>query len=497
MEAPQARGQEPQATAPAPQGDADLGSGPADAQAARPVPVTQRRTRNATGQGRVQDPPAQEEDPQAGEGVLRWPPQALPHRGGDSPPRGCVRLQGPEAEEASGAIALDRACQRGVPRARAVLLRLHGRAQEGWDQPRSEDPRRAGRIGSARLRQARLGGDRPAGLADGGGPAGPGHPRPGPGGHRRGPIHVCPRAGAGARARTLGRADGAAARPRQGARRRSAPRRPGGESRQGAGRGGALRAAREPQDGGASPDPRLAPRRPHPARPAHRAGRRASDHPRAGRDHHYLRGARVLREGGAEVETDYYNFSALNFPDDHPARDMQDTFHVAPDVVLRTHTSPVQIRAMKAQGPPVRIICPGKVFRHDLTDATHSPMFHQIEGLAVDRHITMADLKGTLDYFAREMFGPGSRVRFRPSFFPFTEPSAEVDVLCFMCGGAGCRACGDGWLEILGSGMVHPTVLRNGGYDPEEVTGWAFGMGIDRITILKYGIDDIRLFLEN
>ena len=201
---------------------------------------------------------------------------------------------------------------------------------------------------------------------------------------------------------------------------------------------------------------------------------------------------------GPEVETDYYNFSALNFPDDHPARDMQDTFHVAPDVVLRTHTSPVQIRAMKAQRPPVRIICPGKVFRHDLTDATHSPMFHQIEGLAVDRHITMADLKGTLDYFAREMFGPGSRVRFRPSFFPFTEPSAEVDVLCFKCGGTGCRFCKHGgWIEILGSGMVHPNVLRNVGYDPEEVTGWAFGMGVERVAILKYEIDDIRLFFEN
>ncbi len=201
---------------------------------------------------------------------------------------------------------------------------------------------------------------------------------------------------------------------------------------------------------------------------------------------------------GPEVESDYYNFAALNFPDDHPARDMQDTFHVSADTVLRTHTSPVQIRAMKAQGPPVRIICPGKVFRHDITDATHSPMFHQVEGLAVDRHITMADLKGTLDLFAREMFGPRSRVRFRPSFFPFTEPSAEVDVLCFKCGGEGCRFCKQsGWIEILGSGMVHPNVLRNVGYDPEEVTGWAFGMGVERVAILKYEIDDIRLFFEN
>jgi len=201
---------------------------------------------------------------------------------------------------------------------------------------------------------------------------------------------------------------------------------------------------------------------------------------------------------GPEVESDYYNFAALNFPDDHPARDMQDTFHVSADTVLRTHTSPVQIRAMKAQGPPIRIICPGRVYRHDITDATHSPMFHQIEGLAVDRHITMADLKGTLELFAREMFGPRSHVRFRPSFFPFTEPSAEVDVLCFKCGGEGCRFCKQGgWIEILGSGMVHPNVLRNVGYDPEEVTGWAFGMGVERVAILKYEIDDIRLFFEN
>ncbi len=202
---------------------------------------------------------------------------------------------------------------------------------------------------------------------------------------------------------------------------------------------------------------------------------------------------------GPEVESDYYNFAALNFPDDHPARDMQDTFHVGPDALLRTHTSPVQIRAMKVQRPPVRIICLGKVYRRDILDATHSPMFHQVEGLAVDKHITMADLKATLQLFAREMFGPKSAVRFRPSFFPFTEPSAEFDVRCFKCGGdGGCRFCkGSGWLEIGGSGMVHPNVLRNVGYDPEEVTGWAFGMGIDRITLLKYEIDDIRLFFDN
>jgi len=201
---------------------------------------------------------------------------------------------------------------------------------------------------------------------------------------------------------------------------------------------------------------------------------------------------------GPEVETDYYNFAALNFPDDHPARDMQDTLRVAADTVLRTHTSPVQIRAMKAQSPPVRIICPGKVFRRDISDATHSPMFHQVEGLAVDRHITMADLKATLGLFAREMFGPRSRVRFRPSFFPFTEPSAEVDVLCFKCGGDGCRFCKQaGWIEILGSGMVHPNVLRNVGYDPEAVTGWAFGMGVERVALLKHEIDDIRLLFDN
>jgi len=206
---------------------------------------------------------------------------------------------------------------------------------------------------------------------------------------------------------------------------------------------------------------------------------------------------------GPEVETDYYNFSALNFPDDHPARDMQDTFHLGSGALLRTHTSPVQIRTMKAQAPPVRIICPGKVFRRD-ADITHSPMFYQVEGLAVDRHITMGDLKGTLSLFAEEMFGAGTRIRFRPSFFPFTEPSAEVDVTCFLCKGtgrledAGCRLCkSDGWIEILGSGMVHPNVLRNVGYDPEQVTGWAFGMGIERVAMLKYGIDDIRLFFEN
>jgi len=201
---------------------------------------------------------------------------------------------------------------------------------------------------------------------------------------------------------------------------------------------------------------------------------------------------------GPEVETDYYNFEALNIPRDHPARDMQDTLYLTESTLLRTHTSPVQIRTMLAQKPPVRIIVPGRVFRRDVADASHSPMFHQVEGLAVDRNVTMADLKGTLGLFAREMFGPESRIRFRPSFFPFTEPSAEVDVLCFVCRGQGCRLCKQGgWLEILGSGMVHPQVLKNVGYDPEEVTGWAFGMGIERIAMLKYGIDDLRLFFDN
>jgi phenylalanyl-tRNA synthetase alpha chain len=200
---------------------------------------------------------------------------------------------------------------------------------------------------------------------------------------------------------------------------------------------------------------------------------------------------------GPEIETDYFNFEALNIPPDHPARDMQDTFYLSPDVLLRTHTSPVQIRTMKARRPPVRVICPGRVYRRD-ADITHSPMFHQVEGLAVDRAISMGDLKGTLELFAREMFGPGSAIRFRPSFFPFTEPSAEVDVRCFLCQGAGCRVCKQsGWLEILGSGMVHPQVLKNVGYDPEEVTGWAFGMGVERVAMLKYGIDDIRLFFDN
>ncbi|MFS8583296.1 MAG: phenylalanine--tRNA ligase subunit alpha, partial [Limnochordales bacterium] len=196
------------------------------------------------------------------------------------------------------------------------------------------------------------------------------------------------------------------------------------------------------------------------------------------------------------VETDWYNFEALNIPPDHPARDMQDTFFITDDILLRTQTSPVQIRTMSAQEPPVRIIAPGKVFRVD-ADVTHSPMFHQVEGLYVDEGVTFSDLKGTLTVLARELLGRRP-VRFRPSYFPFTEPSAEMDIECIMCHGAGCRVCGnEGWLEILGAGMVHPQVLLNVGYDPERWTGFAFGMGIERIAMLRYGIDDIRLFFDN
>jgi phenylalanyl-tRNA synthetase alpha chain len=200
---------------------------------------------------------------------------------------------------------------------------------------------------------------------------------------------------------------------------------------------------------------------------------------------------------GPEVESDYYNFEALNFPKDHPARDMQDTFFVSEDVVLRTHTSPLQIRTMEKQAPPVRIVCPGKVYRCD-SDLTHTPMFHQVEGLLVDENISFGDLKGVLTTFVHQMFDEQTSLRFRPSFFPFTEPSAEVDILCVMCRGNGCRVCSHtGWLEILGSGMVHPALYENVGYDTDRYTGFAFGMGVERIAMLKYGIDDIRKFFEN
>lgn len=200
---------------------------------------------------------------------------------------------------------------------------------------------------------------------------------------------------------------------------------------------------------------------------------------------------------GPEVEKDWYNFEALNFPKEHPARDMQDTFFVSDDIVLRTHTSPLQIRIMEKQAPPVRVIAPGKVYRCD-SDLTHTPMFHQVEGLLVDRNVTFGDLKGVLATFVHQMFDEQTSLRFRPSFFPFTEPSAEVDILCVMCRGKGCRVCSStGWLEVLGSGMVHPAVFENVGYDSTQYTGFAFGMGVERIAMLKYGIDDIRRFFEN
>ncbi len=201
---------------------------------------------------------------------------------------------------------------------------------------------------------------------------------------------------------------------------------------------------------------------------------------------------------GPEIEKDYYNFEALNIPKDHPARDEQDTFYVNEEIVLRTQTSPVQVRTMEKGKLPIRMIAPGRVFRSDEVDATHSPSFHQIEGLVIDRHITFADLKGTLAQFAKELFGEETKVKFRPHHFPFTEPSAEVDVSCFKCGGKGCRFCkGSGWIEILGCGMVHPRVLSMSGINPEEYSGFAFGVGLERIALLKYEIDDMRLLYEN
>lgn len=201
---------------------------------------------------------------------------------------------------------------------------------------------------------------------------------------------------------------------------------------------------------------------------------------------------------GPEIETDYYNFEALNLPKNHPARDMQDSLYITPEILLRCHTSPVQIRTMEKLCPsPIRIIAPGRVYRRDAVDATHSPMFHQIEGMLVDEGITFGDLKGVLTIFAKKLFGEDRVVRFRPSFFPFTEPSAEMDVSC-SCAGKGCRVCkGSGWLEILGSGSVNPMVLKMSKYDPDQVSGFAFGMGVERIAMLKYGINDIRLFYEN
>ena len=201
---------------------------------------------------------------------------------------------------------------------------------------------------------------------------------------------------------------------------------------------------------------------------------------------------------GPEVELDYYNFQALNIPENHPARDTQDTFYITDKILLRSQTSPVQVRTMEHRKPPIRIISPGRVYRSDALDSTHSPLFHQLEGLVVDKGITMGDLKGTLETFAKKKFGKNTRIRFRPHHFPFTEPSAEVDASCFVCGGKGCRLCkGEGWIEILGAGMVHPFVLSNCGIDPEVYSGFAFGLGIERITMISRGIDDIRLFYEN
>ncbi len=201
---------------------------------------------------------------------------------------------------------------------------------------------------------------------------------------------------------------------------------------------------------------------------------------------------------GPEVEKDYYNFGALNIPADHPARDEQDTFYITGDILLRTQTSPVQVREMETGKMPIRMIAPGRVFRADEVDATHSPSFHQVEGLVIDKNITFADLKGTLAEFAKELFGDQTRVKFRPHHFPFTEPSAEMDVTCFKCGGKGCRFCkGAGWIEILGCGMVHPRVLEMSGIDPQDYSGFAFGVGLERIALLKYEIDDMRLLYEN
>ncbi|HFB67921.1 MAG TPA: phenylalanine--tRNA ligase subunit alpha [Calditrichae bacterium] len=201
---------------------------------------------------------------------------------------------------------------------------------------------------------------------------------------------------------------------------------------------------------------------------------------------------------GPEVETDYYNFEALNIPKNHPSRNMQDTLYITEDILLRTHTSPVQIRTMQSQQPPVRIIAPGRVYRRDTPDASHSPFFHQVEGLCVDHGISFADLKAVISEFARKMFGTDIKVRFRPSFFPFTEPSLEYDFNCVFCRGKGCKVCKyTGWMEISGAGMVDPNVFKAVGYDPETITGYAFGMGVDRIAMLKFGIDDIRLFFEN
>jgi phenylalanyl-tRNA synthetase alpha chain len=207
-------------------------------------------------------------------------------------------------------------------------------------------------------------------------------------------------------------------------------------------------------------------------------------------------GYRLAR--GPEVELEYYNFQALNFPDEHPSRDLQDTFYVSSDILLRTHTSPIQVRFMEAHKPPLKIYAPGRVYRNEALDASHQAEFHQVEGLYIDTDVTMADLRGDLLLFLRELFGADTQVRFKPHFFPFTEPSVDVDMSCFACNGSGCAICGQtGWIEILGAGMVHPNVLRAVGLDPDRYSGFAFGVGVDRIAMIRHGIPDIRMFLEN
>lgn len=201
---------------------------------------------------------------------------------------------------------------------------------------------------------------------------------------------------------------------------------------------------------------------------------------------------------GPEVELEYYNFQALNFPDEHPSRDLQDTFYISREILLRTHTSPIQVRYMESHKPPLKIYAPGRVYRNEAIDASHQAEFHQVEGLYIDTEVSMADLRGDLLMFSRELFGPDTNIRFKPHFFPFTEPSVDVDVTCFSCNGAGCGLCGQsGWIEIMGAGMVHPNVLRTVGYDPDKYSGFAFGVGVDRIAMVRHGIPDIRLFLEN
>ena len=207
-------------------------------------------------------------------------------------------------------------------------------------------------------------------------------------------------------------------------------------------------------------------------------------------------GYRLAR--GPEMELEYYNFQALNFPDEHPSRDLQDTFYVSREILLRTHTSPIQVRFMESHTPPLKIYAPGRVYRNEAIDASHQAEFHQVEGLYIDTDVSMADLRGDLLMFSRELFGPDTDIRFKPHFFPFTEPSVDVDVTCFSCNGAGCALCGQsGWIEIMGAGMVHPNVLRTVGYDPDKYSGFAFGVGVDRIAMVRHGIPDIRLFLEN